>query len=528
MNLAVEIPPTFTEFAQRALELGAVCWFCDRDGNLVPCSTDAGPQTLLYRSSTLRNAIETFARSAFGSAPGEIFPGCIMLGQSDPKGTVISLLLTRQIVDQPGFADMARELGSDAQALAGELSPLLHGSSVDAQRVAKALCRYQSDLAQSSCNLQLVDQFNTRLSQSFEEMTVLFRMAKVLNTTTNPSLAIKHACDQLLQTLPFGWFATWFADERQVVPQLAGRLTKTGLLPCEDAQLISFARSFCSASIVQNWDEVLLPGRHELATLSKSEILTEPITREGAVVGVLLAGNKTGHDLEISSEEMQFVRAMTHFISVYHENTARLVEQRAQFMGTLRALSASIDAKDKYTRGHSERVSLLASQMARVMNLDDAIVEQYRIAGLLHDVGKIGVPEATLQKCGKLTDEEFAQIKQHPQIGYTILKDIPAMQDVLPGVLHHHERWDGAGYPNGIRAEQIPLLARCLAFADTFDAMSSSRSYRKAMLREKVIAEIRRCAGSQFDPDLISLFTAMDFTEFDRLLPVQPLESVVV
>ncbi len=131
---------------------------------------------------------------------------------------------------------------------------------------------------------------------------------------------------------------------------------------------------------------------------------------------------------------------------------------------------------------------------------------------------KIGVPEAVLCKAGRLTEEEFAAIRQHPQIGFRILRDIPQIRDLLPGVLCHHEAWDGHGYPAGIAGEEIPLLARIVAICDSFDAMSSSRTYRSAMPREKVFEELDRCRGSQFDPSIVSVFLGMDFTEYDRLL----------
>src|SRR5690606_26088192 len=157
-------------------------------------------------------------------------------------------------------------------------------------------------------------------------------------------------------------------------------------------------------------------------------------------------------------------------------------------------------AKDRYTCGHSERVAMLARRIAQAAGLSGPQAERVHICGLLHDVGKIGVPEAVLCKPGRLNDEEFALITQHPAIGHRILKDIPMLEDVLPGVLHHHERFDGRGYPSGLAGQQIPLIARIIALADTFDAMSSTRSYRPAMPRERVLAEITREAGSQLDP----------------------------
>jgi HD-GYP domain-containing protein (c-di-GMP phosphodiesterase class II) len=156
--------------------------------------------------------------------------------------------------------------------------------------------------------------------------------------------------------------------------------------------------------------------------------------------------------------------------------------------------------------------------MAAALGLDKATIEQYRIAGLVHDVGKIGVPEAVLAKPGRLTDEEFAQIKLHPGIGFNILKDIPALSGVQPGVLWHHERWDGKGYPDRIAGENIPLIARVLALADTFDAMSSNRAYRPAIPRPKVLDEIIKCGGTQFDPQLAPQFVKLDFADFDNAL----------
>ena len=148
----------------------------------------------------------------------------------------------------------------------------------------------------------------------------------------------------------------------------------------------------------------------------------------------------------------------------------------------------------------------------------EAEARRIYLAGLVHDVGKIGVPEQVLRKTGKLDEEEFSWIRKHPEIGSRILKDIPQMDDILPAVLHHHERWDGAGYPARIAGEEIPIFARIVALADAFDAMSSTRTYRSARPREFVLAEVRRCSGTQFDPALVEPFLSIDFTEYDLLV----------
>jgi putative nucleotidyltransferase with HDIG domain len=185
-------------------------------------------------------------------------------------------------------------------------------------------------------------------------------------------------------------------------------------------------------------------------------------------------------------------------------------------MGVLHALTRSIDAKDAYTRGHSQRVAELSRTLAHKIGLSEEQCERVYLSGLLHDVGKIGVPEAVLTKPGKLTAEEFDAIKKHPEIGAQILGNIKQLQDIIPGVLYHHERWDGKGYPFGKKAEGIPLIGRIICVADCFDAMGSTRTYRAALSLETVLEEIKRCSGTQFDPTLANVFLQLDFEPYKR------------
>src|SRR5215204_3822211 len=187
-------------------------------------------------------------------------------------------------------------------------------------------------------------------------------------------------------------------------------------------------------------------------------------------------------------------------------------------MGLLHSLTSAVDAKDAYTCGHSERVALVSRHLAQQMGLSEKDVEQIYMAGLLHDVGKIGVPEAVLQKTGKLTPEEFEQMKRHPQIGARILQDIKQVREIVPGVRHHHELYDGKGYPVGLAGEKIPLMGRIICLADCFDAMTSNRTYRKALPLEVALTEIRRCSGTQFDPALTDAFLRTECETFRELL----------
>jgi hypothetical protein len=199
--------------------------------------------------------------------------------------------------------------------------------------------------------------------------------------------------------------------------------------------------------------------------------------------------------------------------------TERLeAEHRAMFDGTMQALIASIDAKDPYTRGHSARVSEFAFLVASRAGLPAADCERARLCGLVHDIGKIGVSEDVLRKPGRLTEDEFRQIATHPVVGHEILRGIPQMWDVLPGVLHHHERFDGRGYPHGLSGDRIPLVGRVVAVADAIDAMTTSRTYRGARPMAEAVAEVVRCAGTHFDPGLAVAVGAMDRRELQAIV----------
>jgi len=194
------------------------------------------------------------------------------------------------------------------------------------------------------------------------------------------------------------------------------------------------------------------------------------------------------------------------------DRTKQLAEKHQQlrtaYIQTIRTLSEAIDAKDAYTRGHSERVGVYASKIAREMNFPKDVIERVYIAGLLHDVGKIGVRDAVITKPERLTPEEYEEIKQHPEIGYRILQPVEFLQDIAPCVRHHHEWYDGSnrGYPDRLRGDQIPLPSRIILVADTVEAMTSDRPYRKALSLEAVVNEVHKYSGTQFDPKVTEPF----------------------
>jgi HD-GYP domain-containing protein (c-di-GMP phosphodiesterase class II) len=177
-------------------------------------------------------------------------------------------------------------------------------------------------------------------------------------------------------------------------------------------------------------------------------------------------------------------------------------------VSTLLVLSEAIEARDPYTRGHSARVARMARAVGARLGCDDGRLALLGMGGALHDIGKLVVPEAILNKPGPLTPEEVAEVRAHPEIGARLVALDRTLRAALPGVLYHHERWDGGGYPSGRAGTEIPLEARILTVADCFDAMTSDRPYREAMPPDQAIEEVDRCAGSQFDPDVAVAFLA--------------------
>jgi len=187
---------------------------------------------------------------------------------------------------------------------------------------------------------------------------------------------------------------------------------------------------------------------------------------------------------------------------------AQFAAQQRAYEATVSALCQAVETKDFYTRGHSERVSRGSVMIAREIGMRAERVEAIRYAGMLHDVGKLGVPTSVLQKNGALTDDEYAAIQLHPMRGLDIVREIGFLDEALAGIMHHHERIDGRGYPMGLAGDEIPEFARVLAVADAFDAMTSNRSYRGARPVPEAVAELRKWAGTQFDPAFVDAFVA--------------------
>ena len=198
---------------------------------------------------------------------------------------------------------------------------------------------------------------------------------------------------------------------------------------------------------------------------------------------------------------------MTDDLELYIQQIRKAGEEnKALFLGTIRALAAAVDEKDPYTRGHSDRVTKYSVIIARALGLDERTIEIISISALLHDVGKIGIDDKILKKPGFLTPEEFEIMKQHPVKGFNIMKTIEQMRNVLPGLRSHHEQWDGNGYPDRLKGEEIPLIARIIAVADTLDAMTTNRPYQQALTFEFAVERINKNVGVKYDKNVVAAF----------------------
>ncbi|UCD74991.1 MAG: HD domain-containing protein [Phycisphaerales bacterium] len=515
---------------RRLRRTGLLLLTCDPTGCLVgPTQRGEDWLTDMFCASPIfRQALrEAAARWQDDPAPAEleVMPGlwlspAPLLERRKPIGYAVTVIPTGAFLDAEQLPALCQASEQDlemARRLLHELSP---PSRSDVHRIA-ALVRFaHEDQRRMAAENRAMETVGQQLGESYEEINLLYTIIRSMTEVQNPGRFVEIACDELLETLPYAWIGALMADDVKRLKSLACAMTIAGepghgpeeLRPLLE-QLLNVTEAHAPVVL-----EPAFNANHARFLPLGGTALAHPVSSDGKVIGLLVAGDKQGSDPAASSVDMKMLGATATHLAIFLENAALYDDLNAMFIGTLEALTASIDAKDRYTCGHSQRVARLTQQLAIALGLDEETVGRMRIAGLVHDVGKIGVPEGVLTKPGRLNEEEFELIREHPEIGHRILKDIPQLQDILPGVLHHHERWDGRGYPHGLAGEDIPVVARCIALADSFDAMSSTRTYRARLTRDEVFEEIRRCSGGQFDPQLVPILEGMDFSEFDHLI----------
>lgn len=509
----------------RCRSLGLPIWRCSTEGSIIDHPGERGLVGLWLRSGLMERLLTRTVASWTGSdpkAPAKLFEGCWLIGMPmgrpcSPTGYNLALALSPEALRSEHFTSACSAAQLDAAATRHALEPLARQGAATIADLARALRWMARDLDELSEARQSLNDFTDALTISYETIDLLYALGRSMSRPERPDVFVRRALAALHGVLDFSWIGAVFVDDDGLLPGVAGACIMEHDPRVDTDQL----QRILKARLAEHDDPEsgsILDAIPDGGDLGGPQAFVMPLVRGGRIIGVIAAGDKVGDDPQISTFDTGLIEAAASQISPFLETTALYAEQHAMFMGTLSALTSAIDAKDKYTCGHSGRVAYLAAALAQKLGLDGNVVERIHIAGLVHDVGKIGVPEAVLTKAARLSDEEFALIREHPAIGHRILCGIPALRDVLPAVMHHHERWDGRGYPHGLQNENIPLYARLIGIADTFDAMSSSRSYRSAVPRDKVTAEIRRCGGTQFDPALVEPFLEIDFDEYDRML----------
>ncbi|HDZ61843.1 MAG TPA: HD domain-containing protein, partial [Nitrospirae bacterium] len=236
--------------------------------------------------------------------------------------------------------------------------------------------------------------------------------------------------------------------------------------------------------------------------LGALDYLTKPFDKDDVIEVV-----RRGLDKKRENDNLKIEREHLLFRNRDLEEEVNIAREKVMmgYEGTIQALIKTIDAKDHYTYDHSENVSKLSASIGAVMGLTKDAIGKLEHAAAIHDIGKIGIEENILNKEGSLTPDEYADMKQHPEIGLSIVKSVPFLKDAFPVILHHHERFDGSGYPAGLKGTDIPLNARIVIVADAVDAMMHARPYRNSLPREKVLRELTENSGTQFDPKIVDI-----------------------
>ena len=401
------------------------------------------------------------------------------------------------------------------------------------------------DCFQSVASVQeQMDEVGIELAQVYEELVLLHKLSTNMKVTESDANFLQMACDSLTEVVSVAGIALLLerpGEEGREMMVAAG----SGLIAVDS----DFSASLCSrmAEEIAAGQEALLDSdafggfRYEWPDAIRN-IIAVPLLgkechesflmfsgkRSQQPVGVMVAVNVRDKP-EFNSTDVKLFNSVANGCAVFIENGRLFNDVSELFVGSLRALTRSIDAKDTYTHGHSERVAIvsrwIAQQCASALDIRPEQIHQVYLAGLLHDIGKIGVDDHILRKEGRLTEKELECIRKHPGIGAGILRGIPQMDTIIPGVLYHHEWVNGQGYPHGLSGDRIPLVGRIVGLADAFDAMTSRRSYRKALSVEEALVEIRHCMGTQFDECVAQHFLESDVSKLWEILQTGGHES---
>ena len=361
-----------------------------------------------------------------------------------------------------------------------------------------------------------IGHLNTELKKRIDRLTSLDACSKATVSLLDTDKLLDIVMSLIINVMQFDRALIMLVDEerRFLAPvKMAGdsneRITalKRYTLPLERKSNI-LARVVDSgiAQIVTDVDHSFLRKENIiLKTFNPKSFVAVPLITRNRVIGVLAAERIKGLG-DFTSNDLDYLMNFCSQIAISLENARLIDNMKKSFMTSILSLASALEAKDPYTRGHSNRVAIYSTIFARRIGMDEERVELVRQMALVHDIGKIGIPDSIINKEGRLNDEEFNVVKRHPLVSMQIIQPLMTYHSDISLVKSHHERYDGRGYPDGLAREDIPVEARILAVADSFDAMTSDRPYRAAMSREAAIKEIERNRGRQFCPEIVEVF----------------------
>ncbi len=421
-------------------------------------------------------------------------------------------LVTRRPQSQADWHAAARATGCSAATLAEWASRQRTWDPEVALRVAQLALEHDLQVRRLADIERETDELSFHLSSVYEEISLLHRLTQNLRLSKSDTELARSALDWLAEVIQAEGLGLLFLPVAETTEE-HGTVTRT------KPELLSVGRFPFSAEEVYRWGEEMRLaelGGPIVRNLSPNEAQASeyPNIRNWMGVAVTEGENLFGYFLAVNharggqfgTVQANMLHSVASILGV-HSGNIELYRQQAELLaGVIRALSSAIDAKDPYTCGHSDRVARIAVRLAQDLGYSAEALTRVYLSGLLHDIGKIGVNDAILQKPGKLTEQEFDQIKMHPTTGFRILSGLRNLDDVKLVVRHHHESWDGRGYPDGLTGERIPPVARIVAVADAYDAMASTRPYRNRMPLEKIEEILRHGAGKQWDPAVVDAF----------------------
>jgi HD-GYP domain-containing protein (c-di-GMP phosphodiesterase class II) len=346
-----------------------------------------------------------------------------------------------------------------------------------------------------------VDNLSECLDETFEEISLLHEVAQHLKISESPEQLGQLCLDRIGILIEAETNIIWFEGQDNTSQFMSD--SKAGFDELNLARLVAQFDGY-------HWNQPLVINQVESSLLSLEfpdlhNMVLVPISDGTNSYGWILSCNLLKSE-EYGTIQASLLNSVASFLGTHLRNIDLYAQQEELMLSFVKSFISTLDAKDPYTRGHSERVALIAQHLAKQLGYSGEFLQEIYLSGLLHDIGKIGVDDGILRKEGKLTDEEFAQIQKHPMIGYKILSGIKKLQNILPGIRNHHEQIDGHGYPDRLKGNEIPLMARIIAVADAYDAMGSDRPYRNGMPLEKLEIIFREGKGFQWDSDVIEAY----------------------